>query len=135
MIIVGLELLDRDRDLSIAKTAQRIAGPNAQLLLLHVHPFMKTAVLDFVRLESSDEVNARVLSATERLRSIAKEIGGDVQVDVALGTAPDALIERARSASLLVIGRTHKGTVGRFFEGTIETRLAHESPCPLVIVP
>src|SRR5687768_16809693 len=92
-VVVALELIDRDRDRAIVEVTRRIAGPTAPLLLLHAHAVTKTAVLDFVKLESATEVNARVQAATDRLKEIAQHVSSPVTVDVALGFAAEVLIE------------------------------------------
>jgi len=38
-------------------------------------------------------------------------------------------------ASLLFVGATHRGAVGRLLPGSVGERLIHAAPCPLVIVP
>ncbi len=45
-----------------------------------------------------------------------------------------ALCESA-SADLLVVGRRGAGLVERMMMGSVSDRIAHEAPCPVVIVP
>lgn len=134
-VIVALELSDPARDLVIARTGRRLAGPGAEVVLVHAHPVAQTAVLDFVKIESPEHLTREVDAETKKLEALAAQIEPPVTIDVAIGYPPDSLLSYSKTASLLVIGRTHKGVVGRMLEGSVETRLAHEASCPVVIVP
>lgn len=60
-----------------------------------------------------------------------------VSVDTAImrGGAASCLLDRARSATLLVVGsRGHGGFTGLLL-GSVSQQCAHHAPCPVVIVP
>jgi nucleotide-binding universal stress UspA family protein len=53
------------------------------------------------------------------------------------GSPPQALIEAAEDepASLIVVGATHRGPLGRVSPGSTAERLLHGAPCPVAVVP
>jgi nucleotide-binding universal stress UspA family protein len=61
--------------------------------------------------------------------------GVDVQTVVTRGGAAQRLLERAKGATLLVIGsRGHGGFAGLLL-GSVSQQCAHHAPCPVVVVP
>lgn len=133
--LVGLELLDIERDRAIIRVARRLSGPDAPLVLLHAHVIRQTAVLDFVKTESPEHLTQELDRATDKLKALAAEIGGPVEIDVAIGHPPEVILERSKEMGLVVIGRTERALVQRVIEGSVESRLVASTPCPLVIVP
>jgi nucleotide-binding universal stress UspA family protein len=65
---------------------------------------------------------------------------GDVETetraiaDSSVARALHALAEREK-ATLIVIGSSHRGSIGRVLAGTTAERLLHGSPCPVAVVP
>ena len=51
------------------------------------------------------------------------------------GHPATVLIEQARDAVLLVVGSRGRGTTASILLGSVSQKLAHHTPCPLMIVP
>ena len=53
------------------------------------------------------------------------------------GSPPKALIDAAddESATMIVVGATHRGPLGRISPGSTAERLLHGAPCPVAVVP
>ena len=79
---------------------------------------------------------SRFTAAAEAVDARAVEVGAEPRV-VSARSAASGLHELAReeAASLLVVGSTHRGRLGRIVPGAVTDRLLHGSPCPVAIVP
>jgi nucleotide-binding universal stress UspA family protein len=76
--------------------------------------------------------------ARELLAAVANSVEGVTGAEViADPSAPHALHELAEDTevALLVVGSTHRGTIGRVVLGSTGERLLHGAPCPVAIVP
>ncbi len=63
--------------------------------------------------------------------------GVEVETDEELGDPASMIIAvcEQQNADLLVIGRRGSGLVERLIIGSVADRLAHDAPCPVMIVP
>jgi nucleotide-binding universal stress UspA family protein len=74
-------------------------------------------------------------AAQQLVRRAVDEVGGDVKVEAMAveGPAAQVLIERSRTAELVVVGsRGHGGFVGLLL-GSVSLQVAHHALCPVVI--
>lgn len=72
------------------------------------------------------------------LADLAPELGDrlpDVRVDVVEGPASDVLIERGRTAQLLVVGSRGHGSIRGLLLGSVALRCAMHAACPVLLVP
>jgi nucleotide-binding universal stress UspA family protein len=79
-------------------------------------------------------------AAAERLDEMIAEVAGDeppVRIEPAVleGDPAQVLCERSVSADLLVVGSLGHNPLSSGALGSVSTRCARESPCPVVIVP
>lgn len=83
-------------------------------------------------------------SLADEARETLARAGGDfegaserIRVHVASGSAAHALQQTASDvgAGLIVVGSTHKGSVGRIALGSTADRVLDGAPCPVAIVP
>jgi nucleotide-binding universal stress UspA family protein len=134
-IIVGVDESDRAKD-AIALAALLARGSDAELVLVCAYPY--------------DDVPGRAANAGYRqyLREDAEaaieravaDIGGlphvrphmIAEVSPAKGVQTVATLE---GASLIVIGSSGRGAIGRAFAGTTAERLLHGAPCPVAVAP
>ena len=111
-IIVGVEDPARSRD-AVAFAVQLAKVSGARLVLATVYP-------------------SEAAVSIEELEGVAAD------VCVLAGGPPaeqlHALAVRGE-ASLIVLGSSHRGAVGRTFPGTTAERLVHGAPCPVAAVP
>jgi nucleotide-binding universal stress UspA family protein len=77
------------------------------------------------------------LDAARAARRIADGVGAESVAVPADGTPARVLHELAERehASLLVIGSSARGTVGRVMPGAVTDRLLHGAPCPVAVAP
>jgi nucleotide-binding universal stress UspA family protein len=134
IIIVGVDGSERSADaLGFAATLARRA--RADLLLACAYPYDDAAA-------HMDTTRRRLLreEAQETLDRLAETV--EHGVPVATRTIADRSPARAlhtlavhERASLIVLGSSHRGAVGRVFAGTTAERLLHGAPCPVAVVP
>jgi nucleotide-binding universal stress UspA family protein len=115
--------------------AQRLAGATgAPLRLASIFPYSDT----HSRADNGAYRDALRGDAKTIVDRAAATLGGDVAQDiVADASAPRALhrIAEETHAALVVVGSTHRGTIGRVLPGSTGERLLHGSPCPVAVVP
>ena len=77
--------------------------------------------------------------AEEVLRTALERLSPDAAVTVEAvaveGHPATVLVEQARDAELLVVGSRGRGAAKSLLLGSVSQSLAHQTPCPLVIVP
>lgn len=84
---------------------------------------------------SADEQSARlVLDAAER-RAAHREPSVPVRATLWEGDAGDALANAGADASMVVVGRRHRTTLGGALLGSVARETMHRSRTPVVIVP
>ena len=85
---------------------------------------------------ASSMAEAQITVLDETLAQLDTE-GLDVVSSEEIGDPATALSEVCTSvgADLLVVGRRGAGMVERIILGSVADRLAHDAPCPLLIVP
>ena len=133
-IIVGVDGTERSADaLTFASRLARRA--RADLLLACAYPYDDAAA--HVDAERRHELRETAQATLDRLILLV-----DRGVPAATRTIADRSPARAlhtlavhERAALLVIGSSHRGSVGRVFAGTIAERLLHGAPCSVAVVP
>lgn len=76
--------------------------------------------------------------ALDRVRQELEAEGIAVECREVRGMSAASALHQAaeeQDAGLLVVGSTHRGTVGRILPGSTADRLLHGAPCPVAIVP
>jgi nucleotide-binding universal stress UspA family protein len=80
-----------------------------------------------------------VLAQMNGLRELAVDragaTGASAQTEILRGRPADALLELSEKVDLLVIGSRHWGGAARLLLGSTGEALAHDSACPLLVVP
>ena len=130
-VVVGL---DPDRDdsapLIVAAAMARITGAPLTAIAAYLHDPI------------SNDVSGRTVDSELRDVALARletlTAGFEAELLVAGGpSAARVLHEQATrlGASLVVVGSTGRGPLGRLAPGTTAERLTHGAPCPVVVVP
>ena len=134
-IIVGVDESDRSQD-AVALAADLSRGSDAELVLVGVYPYddvpSRGANAAFRRYLRED-----ALATLERAAAAvpdARRLQTPAIPDVSPARAIQELATRGR-ASLIVIGSSHRGAVGRVLAGTTAERLLHGAPCPVAVAP
>ena len=89
-----------------------------------------TGIMDFQRQIGQDILD----DAT----TIAKQITEDtvpVSAEFAVTTPTAALVERSKTAALVVVGTHGRGALGRIFQGSVSTGLVHRGHGPVAVIP
>jgi len=71
----------------------------------------------------------------ERATEAAGAAPPAVERTVATGGAASSLLDAAKAADLLVVGRRGLGGFGRLLLGSVSDHVARHAPCPVVVVP
>ena len=78
-------------------------------------------------------------AAEDAVASTVKSLGitapESVTVTALLGQPAEQLIEAAKGADLLVLGRRGSGGFNRLILGSVTNQVAHHAACPVTIVP
>jgi nucleotide-binding universal stress UspA family protein len=119
---------------AIAYAAREAESRGLSLELVHVvTPGVPVgpygAVPDVAVREAGREVLAR---GEETARRIAPYV--DVTTAMLIGSRPDAIVDRARDADLVVVGAPPHDLIGRLWTGSTVAGVAARSTCPVVIV-
>lgn len=96
-----------------------------------------TAVTAGVPDDASAPDQQLVTKAITRLQEqLPQDVGvGEIQAAFVAGPVVPALLEFAREATMLVVGRRGLGRLGRMFMGSVSAGLAREAEVPVTIVP
>lgn len=132
-IVIGVDDRDGGRDaLALADTLGRATG--GTLIAVRAYPHeqhpSRPVVGDFedsLRADASAELD-RVLR--EEGVAAQRVIVGDPSTARALQHAAEE-----DGAGLLVVGSTHRGTVGRVLAGGVTASVLHHAPCPVAVAP
>ncbi|HEX8105308.1 MAG TPA: universal stress protein [Solirubrobacteraceae bacterium] len=133
-IVVGADGTDRCND--ALTFAARLAGPHCRLLIVNAYPSGGYSSLarptDWLSSVEDEAQRKLALAETQLPDSVAAETRA-----IAADSPAHALHDTAEGveASLIVIGSTHRGVIGRAIAGTTAERLLNGAPCPVVVVP
>jgi nucleotide-binding universal stress UspA family protein len=134
-IIVGIDESDRSKD-AVALAAQLARGSGAELVLVCAYPY------DDMPSRASNAEWRRTLEAGA-FESIRRAQEGLANLPVIAPRAIAAMspakaiqaTATSERASLIVIGSSHRGALGRVLAGTTAERLLHGAPCPVAVAP
>jgi nucleotide-binding universal stress UspA family protein len=134
-LIVGVDGTERSRDaLALADLLARTAG--GHLLVAHVH--------DYGQLEgllSGDEYETLVRQVADRTATeVREQLGNQRAHDMRLvaDRSPAAGLQglaQREAASLIVVGSSHRSTMGRVQPGGVGQRLLAGAPVPVALAP
>jgi len=134
-IIVGVDGSDRS-DGALALASRLAKGTSAEIVLARAYPYDDTAGHPG---DSSrrHELREDAQQTLDRLCDRVQAPGHVSTRTIADPSPARALHTLAvqEGASLIVIGSSHRGAVGRVFAGTTAERLLHGAPCPVAVVP
>ena len=134
-IIVGVDGTDRSRD-ALALADLLAGSTGARLLIAHVH--------NYGQLEgvvAGEEYETLLRELAESTAAGIRELIGDQRAhDLRLVTArsPAAGLQdlaRREAASLIVVGSSHRASVGRVQPGGVGQRLLAGAPVPVAVAP
>jgi len=136
-IVVGIDGSEGSRRaLEWALEEARIRGLRLEAVMVWQSPYDFPGDFDFY----SPQDDAKIAEAAQaRLTAAIRETAGaradDIDPMVVEGDPAEALCERAEKAGLLVVGSRGRGIFARLALGSVSSKCAHHSPCPVVIVP
>jgi nucleotide-binding universal stress UspA family protein len=133
-VVVGVALRDDDQaPLALARDLARFTG--APLALVHVDPTELPSRVPTGALQAE-----RREHALQALRRAAEPFQGvlDVALYAEVSTSPVRGLHDAAAAldaTLLVVGSSHRGPLGRVMPGGVGERLLHAAPCAIALAP
>jgi nucleotide-binding universal stress UspA family protein len=134
-IIVGVDASERSLDaVAFARDVARATG--GQVLLAAAYPYAPVPA----RVSAAQIEEYLGQDALERLAIAREALGDSVPVsehaiaDPHPARALHGLAEEA-GAALIVVGSSHRSGLRRVMLGSTATRVVHDSPCPVAIVP
>jgi len=83
----------------------------------------------------TDSLRASLLAELERCRHQEEFRDVPVDLDVRHGTAAELVVQLARNAQVVAIGRNQPGPDGSVRLGRVARSLLYESPCPTLLLP
>jgi len=131
-IVVGIDGSDRGLEaLGLARLLASASG--ARLVLAAVHGYD-------VGPDAGATVTLLRENAERRLDDAELALAGAPEWDrrLVVATSPaEGLHDLAKHepAALIVVGSSHRGTVGRVLPGSVGERLLHGAPCPVAVAP
>jgi nucleotide-binding universal stress UspA family protein len=135
-IIVGVDSSDRSKDaLVLAARLARRTGAALELVCAYPYDDFPSgrsgshAYRDYLR-EDAEAALAKVQEGIPDLPPLTMRTVADISP--ARGIYK---IAERDGASLIVIGSSHRGAVGRVLAGTTAERLLHGAPCPVAVAP
>lgn len=133
-IVVGVDGTERSAD-AVTFASQLARRARAELLLACAYPYDDAAAhMDTRHRQDLREKAQATLDQVIRLVDYGVPTTTRTIADRSPARALHTLACHER-ASLLVIGSSHRGSVGRVFAGTTAERLLHGAPCPVAVVP
>ena len=134
-IIVGVEESDRSKD-AVALAALLARGTDAELVLVCAYPYddvpgrsANAGYRQYLREDAEAAIERARTGIGDAPRMQARAIPDVSPAKGIQGVAAD------EGASLIVIGSSSRGGVGRVFAGTTAERLLHGAPCPVAVAP
>jgi nucleotide-binding universal stress UspA family protein len=133
-IIVGVDGSPRSEDaLSFASQLAAVTGAKLALLAAFAPGDRPTRPAGSALREHASEVTRKMLMRMRRLVD-RESVTTHAIADRSPARALHTLAER-NDAALIVVGSTHRSSVGRVLPGSTADRLLHRAPCPVAIVP
>lgn len=110
---------------------------DARLILVHVEEDrLPPLVLEYTELDLAEIARQQKERARQRLAELAPELGHDVQVAVAAGTAHVEIVNLAQEhgADLIIMATHGRGFISHAILGSTAERVLRHAPCPVLIV-
>ena len=127
-IIVGVDPQHQDdSQLRLAAALSRITGQPLVAVASYPHEITATRTSAMFEADVRDD-------AAEQLERLAA--GVDAELAVIGGPSPARVLHDeavARDASMIVVGSTHRGPLGRVAPGSTAERLLHGAPCAVAV--
>lgn len=136
-VLVAVDVVDPLTE-AIGAASDLASRLGVQLEAIHVVP--EVSGMSVARSRASgklmSDLESRIRKEAPRaVRSIiSKAIGKGAAIHVAFGSAAREIVRYARPSDLLVCGTHGRGAIGRFFFGSVATKVMRRSPCPVLLV-
>ena len=133
-IVVGVERSERSRDaLALAQTLARAAGTRLILVAVY-HGDRRSLSMERAAYQAAlaEEAETTLEWAASALSGVRAELRAVSCLSASRGLKQVAADEGALA---IVVGPSHRGSIGRIVPGSVGTRLLHGAPCPVAVAP
>jgi nucleotide-binding universal stress UspA family protein len=132
--IAGYDGSDASRS-AVVVAVQLARAEDAEVVVAHAHPHAPAAREPGAAGTAGQELGKRARRAAAMLDDL--DVEGVGRRELIAGSPAKALHDLAvrERASLLCVGVTHHGRVGRLVQGSVGAKLLHGAPCPVLAVP
>jgi nucleotide-binding universal stress UspA family protein len=132
--IAGYDGTDASRS-AVVVAVELARAEDAEVLVAHAHPHAPPAHEPGAAGTAGHELPKDVRRAAAMLDGL--DVDGVSRRELIAGSPAKALHDLAvrERASMLCVGVTHHGRIGRLVEGSVGAKLLHGTPCPVLAVP
>lgn len=120
------------------READGLAKANgARLTLLHVHPIVEVAVLDFTYVQPPEKVAEICDAAEAKMRGWASELATPtthISVEVATGAPVTEIVEHSGHHDLVVMATHGRTGMRHFLMGSVAERVVQGAQCSVLVV-
>ncbi len=135
-ILVPIDFSDQSR-MALRAADELATSYGATLKLLHVHPIVGVAVMDFTYIERPQDVVRVVEAAEAQLRGWAQELQtpqSRLQVEVATGDPVLEIVRRTEDVDLTVLSTHGRTGLTRLLIGSVAERVVRGSHSSVLVV-
>lgn len=135
-VVVGVGAED-DLDSTLAFGAATAGAGGTELRMIHAWETTGTGEVPPAWDFGTDSIPERQQRALAHLARLARESHPDliVTAEAVQGPAIPRLADAARTASFLVVGRSHRAAIVQAMFGSTARGLLADAPCPIAVVP
>ena len=134
-ILVPIDFSDASR--FALQEADKLAQQHGRLTLLHVHPIVEVAVLEFTYMQPPERM-AEVCGAIEKRldewRQSLRTPQDKIAIAVRCGTPVTEIIGESEKHGLLVMATHGKSSVSHFLLGSVTERVVAGARCSVLVV-
>jgi len=133
-ILVPIDFSDPSR--VALHQADKLAGPDSTLVLLHVNPIGGFVIMDWTYTIPPEAISKMQTSAGEELERWAKDLKtptAKIKSEVALGDAANEIIHHSEKCDLVVMGTHGRRGISRFLLGSVAERVVRGAQCSVLI--
>lgn len=135
-VLVPIDFSERSRA-ALLEADALAAAQGAQLTLLHVHPVVEVAIMDFTYVQPPEKIAEVVQAADRHLREWAQSLqtpSERLEISVTTGGPAIEIVELSRQYDLVVMATHGRTGVSHFLMGSVTERVVQGAHCSVLII-